>query len=652
MRTSTLILLILYLFCNSGCNNVPKRVSSALDQAGNNRAELERVICHYRDLGDHQKLQAAYFLIENMPGKYGIHYSDVDYYAGLSIAIDSFLKHDPCPEFLDRFVADYHRNNANLPASQHVMDFDVITADFLIKNIDLAFRVWREKPWAQHLDFDEFCDWILPYRILNEPLQPWRSLMHNELEYLEDSLIILSDPKEIGLLINNVIAGKFHFSNQLGFMPILGGVDLWNVHAGLCEHRYVLITMAMRSMGIPVMMDFTFQYPSYPGNHSWTVLLDNDSRIKPFNGGEKEIRFADPAECPIGMDYYTAITTVFRNHFRYMNRSEKKLAGLPSNLRDEFIENVTGQYKGSIKGDFSVDLKNPGKSKEAVLFSFGTGPNIIPVATTKARRNRVTFKDIGAPGVYIAGYTNGETIIHCTDPFNWDGEEIRKFYTPDPGDTETVILSRKYPVTWPMTEFVSGMIGATIQGSNCRNFSNSDTIFIIEKEINCLTKIPVENNNLYKYFRYVSSDSEDIRISCIKLYKNGHTEPVTGEVYGFVSDYTTCDDYIFSNAFDNNLRSNFNAPRGSWVALEVGEPVKIESLRIMARNSQNIVEPGDTYELYYFDKGWKSLGSRVADDYQLTYDNVPKEALLLLRNHTKGRQERIFAYNNHEQGWW
>ena len=162
----------------------------------------------------------------------------------------------------------------------------------------------------------------------------------------------------------------------------------------------------------------------------------------------------------------------------------------------------------------------------------------------------------------------------------------------------------------------------------------------------------IENNNLYRYFRYVSSDSEDIRISSIKLYNKGFAEPVTGEAYGFVSDYTACDDHIFSNAFDKNIRSNFNAPRGSWVALDAGEPVKIESLRIMARNSQNIVEPGDTYELYYFDKGWKSLGCRVADDYHLTYHNVPKEALLLLRNHTKGRQERIFAYTNDEQGWW
>ena len=34
------------------------------------------------------------------------------------------------------------------------------------------------------------------------------------------------------------------------------------------------------------------------------------------------------------------------------------------------------------------------------------------------------------------------------------------------------------------------------------------------------------------------------------------------------------------------------------------------------------------------------------------YDNVPGNALLLLRNHTKGKEERIFTYENDEQIWW
>jgi hypothetical protein len=80
MKTKSLLFLVLFLTCIMGCNNIPNKVSIALDKAGSNRGELEKVIDHYRALGERLKLQAAYFLIENMPGKHGIYYSDVDYY--------------------------------------------------------------------------------------------------------------------------------------------------------------------------------------------------------------------------------------------------------------------------------------------------------------------------------------------------------------------------------------------------------------------------------------------------------------------------------------------------------------------------------------------------------------------------------------------
>ncbi len=36
----------------------------------------------------------------------------------------------------------------------------------------------------------------------------------------------------------------------------------------------------------------------------------------------------------------------------------------------------------------------------------------------------------------------------------------------------------------------------------------------------------------------------------------------------------------------------------------------------------------------------------------LYYDNIPSHALLLLRDHTRGKEERIFTLENGEQVWW
>ena len=45
-------------------------MEQALKLAGDNRKELEKVLVHYQDSG--LKLDAARFLIENMPGSYGV----------------------------------------------------------------------------------------------------------------------------------------------------------------------------------------------------------------------------------------------------------------------------------------------------------------------------------------------------------------------------------------------------------------------------------------------------------------------------------------------------------------------------------------------------------------------------------------------------
>ena len=45
-------------------------------------------------------------------------------------------------------------------------DLQIIKADFLIENIELAFEVWKKYPWCRHLSEAEFFKKILPYRFL------------------------------------------------------------------------------------------------------------------------------------------------------------------------------------------------------------------------------------------------------------------------------------------------------------------------------------------------------------------------------------------------------------------------------------------------------------------------------------------------------
>lgn len=44
------------------------------------------------------------------------------------------------------------------------------------------------------------------------------------------------------------------------------------------------------------------------------------------------------------------------------------------------------------------------------------------------------------------------------------------------------------------------------------------------------------------------------------------------------------------------------------------------------------------YELFYWNMKWISLGRKFAVDNKLHYDDVPKGALLWLKNHTQGKK--------------
>lgn len=68
------------------------------------------------------------------------------------------------------------------------------------------------------------------------------------------------------------------------------------------------------------------------------------------------------------------------------------------------------------------------------------------------------------------------------------------------------------------------------------------------------------------------------------------------------------------------------------------------------RNDDNFIWPGDEHELFYRNEiaGWVALGRKTAMERTITF-SIPNNALLWLRNLTKGREEQVFVYRNGRQ---
>jgi hypothetical protein len=134
-------------------------LEQALILAGENRAELEKVLAHYsKDPADTLKYKAACFLIENMPGHYS-YKNDAhinDYYNGIRSSVSYSQSKEDNKAVIEKISSEY------LTQFEYILDIKIISGDYLIKNIENAFDVWQNGEWATHVSFDDFCEYILP----------------------------------------------------------------------------------------------------------------------------------------------------------------------------------------------------------------------------------------------------------------------------------------------------------------------------------------------------------------------------------------------------------------------------------------------------------------------------------------------------------
>ncbi|MCD8260114.1 MAG: hypothetical protein LUD15_00280 [Bacteroides sp.] len=128
------ILFFLSLFlCQCSKENL---LEWALNQAGENRKELESVLFHYTiEEPDSLKYQTALFLITNMPGHYSYQGDEIlNYYKEIVPVLDSHANIQEKKESIEKIADRYPGLQQNT-----IEDSKVITAEYVIRNIDQAF---------------------------------------------------------------------------------------------------------------------------------------------------------------------------------------------------------------------------------------------------------------------------------------------------------------------------------------------------------------------------------------------------------------------------------------------------------------------------------------------------------------------------------
>ena len=213
MQISTFyFLFISYFILFISCNHYPDKVEDSLELAGDNRQELELVVEYYKKKGEKERLQAAYFLIANMRDK-GTYINDWVDSDGKSVGfnISDFRNETEENAWLDSIRKSHgslHVNEEFLPDLEH------ITSEFLINNIDQAFKVKEISPFCKNISEADFYEYVLPYRVSYEKLEYWRDSVLDVFSGLQDSIYNFTTVLAATNFVNSFLKKQFRFGGS------------------------------------------------------------------------------------------------------------------------------------------------------------------------------------------------------------------------------------------------------------------------------------------------------------------------------------------------------------------------------------------------------------------------------------------------------
>jgi hypothetical protein len=266
----------------------PKEVELVLQKAGANRTELEKAIDYFSKQGDAEKKRAIEFLISNMD----IHSSSTYYWADSTGRRVNYNEFD-YPSFNDAvkaFEQLKQQVGALHPVATIYRDMDTVTADFLIKNTELAFERWRAH--EPRCSFTDFCEYVLPYRVSIEPLQDWRNYYANRFTVSDKAAAPAASDTLLRYIGNNV---QQWFTNIYGIeerkepLPRLGAMQLLFRKKGACEDIADLACLMARVNGIPATVDFIPAWATASGNHYMTYVNISDFPKHHFDASDNTI---------------------------------------------------------------------------------------------------------------------------------------------------------------------------------------------------------------------------------------------------------------------------------------------------------------------------------------------------------------------------
>ena len=607
----------------------------------------KEVFTHYKAENNPLKEKAARFLLDNLEDRYAI---EGERYKKYSATIRRYYQNKDTLH--QKLISVRNGSYSDII----VKDINVLTPAYLIDNIDRAFAALGLKPdgrirSALMISANIYFHTVSGY----EPLENWRKGIINDpfFKIAGDTINSFTDLRTFTTYFSKEHSRtKKYFRIQFGAnsanIPDLPYSILNLLTTGTCANLTQINLLACRAAAIPIANDFTPHWANAASGHDWSALITKSGSI-PFN-----FPVNDSLGNAIGVD--RTPSKVYRHTFSENEKSHVKQRGycefLPEIFNDSRLIDVTDLYLPTFEIKVPVRFK-PDNNKFAYL-SVSDRQNWVPVGWGMLENGSANYLKVGVNSVYlpIAVSNSG------AEPFNYPfvlskNGEVR-YFKPDTKNLRRVELLRKHPLNSSAGTYFDRIVHGKFQGASNSKFKNSVTICEIVKIPEILyDELTTKTKQKYRYVRYTSPPKGYCNISEINFFSDENKQ-LSGKVIGTQCHWGGPNENTIDKVFDGDALTYYAScfPDTGWVGLDLGKPETILRVVYAPRNDDNYINKGNHYELFYWDNEWKSLGEKIGTGEILVYDGVPSNCLLFLKNHTKGREERVFTYENGKQVWW
>ena len=149
-------------------------------------------------------------------------------------------------------------------------DAKSLSADFLLENVEYAYKARAEFPWAKEVPDSVFMNDVVAYANLNENRESWRKDFYERFKkYVAPCKTMREAIDSVNKNVRDELLVDYNTKRE---KPDQAPYESMRQHMASCSGLSILLTDAFRAVGIPSRVAGTPAWHDDRGNHNWNEV--------------------------------------------------------------------------------------------------------------------------------------------------------------------------------------------------------------------------------------------------------------------------------------------------------------------------------------------------------------------------------------------